>query len=298
VNVRRPTLADLPAALAVAQAAEAEVLGESVWYEQELREDWERADLERDAWFVELDGKLAGYAVVYERHGEELIVDGYVHPDVRGRGVGSELLRLTEELALDEGLAKVHNATLSADARARDLFDSRGYTPIRWFRRMLIELEEAPSVDVPQGIELRRYRHPEEAELVHETIELAFADHWNHRRRPFGEWAKRHIDRADFDPTLWWVALEGDELVGAAVCDWKRNGDWGWISLLGVRPEWRRRGIAQALLRETFAEFFRRGERRVALGVDAQSETGATKLYEQAGMHVRFEVVVYEKTLA
>jgi mycothiol synthase len=205
---------------------------------------------------------------------------------------------LTEELARSEGLSKVHNATLAADAYARDLFASRRYTPIRWFRRMLIELAEAPSVDVPDGIEFRRYRHPEEAELVHETIELAFADHWNHRRRPFQEWARRHIDRAGFDPGLWWIALDGDEMVGAAICDWKRYGDWGWVGLLGVRPEWRRRGIAQALLKAAFAEFFRRGERRVGLGVDAQSETGATELYEKAGMQVRFEVVIYEKAVA
>ncbi len=64
-----------------------------------------------------------------------------------------------------------------------------------------------------------------------------------------------------------------------------------------MRPGWRRRGIAEALLQTSFAEFFRRGERRIALGVDAQSSTGATRLYESVGMHVHYRVVVYEKEL-
>ena len=46
-----------------------------------------------------------------------------------------------------------------------------------------------------------------------------------------------------------------------------------------------------------FAEFFRRGERRVALGVDAQNETGATRLYERLGMRTLWEAAVWEKEL-
>ncbi len=90
----------------------------------------------------------------------------------------------------------------------------------------------------------------------------------------------------------------GDEIAGVALCDWKRNGEWGWVETLGVRPAWRRRGIGQALLRSAFLAFFERGERTVALQVDAESPTGATRLYERAGMRVLYEVVVWEKMLA
>ena len=50
-------------------------------------------------------------------------------------------------------------------------------------------------------------------------------------------------------------------------------------------------------MRWTFAEFLRRGERRVALGVDAQNETGATRLYERLGMRTLWEAAVWEKEL-
>jgi GNAT superfamily N-acetyltransferase len=60
---------------------------------------------------------------------------------------------------------------------------------------------------------------------------------------------------------------------------------------------WRRRGIALALLRTAFAEFHRRGIPRAELGVDAENPTGATRLYERAGMDVAFGWEFWEKEL-
>ena len=71
----------------------------------------------------------------------------------------------------------------------------------------------------------------------------------------------------------------------------------GWIASVGVRQPWRRQGLGLALIHHAFGEFWRRGERKVGLGVDAENPTGATRLYERAGMHVAFDAVVYEKRL-
>jgi mycothiol synthase len=66
---------------------------------------------------------------------------------------------------------------------------------------------------------------------------------------------------------------------------------------VGVRRAWRKRGLAQALLRQCFAEYQRRGYQRVELGVDSDSPTNAVALYERAGMHVHQRVLYYRKTL-
>jgi mycothiol synthase len=301
VNVRRPTEADFDDVLALLREADEAVLPESDWTAETLREYWDELDLDADAWIVELDGRLAGYVDFEAREGGRMLGDGYVRPDLRNRGVGSELLRLTEqraaeELARIEGRGYLHNATLVGDECVPNLYERHGYRPVRHFWRMVIDLDEEPEVRVPDGIEIRTYR-PGEDRAVHEAVEEAFADHWEHRRRTFEEYAKRTFGRKGHDPSLYWVAVEGDEIVGANLADWKREGDWGWIGVLGVRSPWRRRGIAEALLTTAFAEFFRRGERRVALGVDAQSPTGATRLYEKVGMRVFLRAVVYEKEL-
>lgn len=302
---RRPaTAAAVPDVLALVQASDLALIGESDWTESDLREEWEGYDLARDVFLLELDGRLAGYGAFEDRGGGRLLADGYVHPELAGRGVGSELLRLTEARAREEAAAApagqrvyLQNAALGNDPAAPALFAAHGYEPVRRSWRMVIDLDRAPEPQVPAGIEVRLYREPEERQALHETIEEAFADHWEHRRRSYEEWSSRVFDVEGFDPTLVWVALEGDEIVAANLCSWKRHGDWGWVGSIGVRPAWRRRGIAEALLELSFAEFFRRGERRVALGVDAQSPTGATRLYEKAGMHVFWEAVVYEKEL-
>jgi ribosomal protein S18 acetylase RimI-like enzyme len=66
---------------------------------------------------------------------------------------------------------------------------------------------------------------------------------------------------------------------------------------LGVRRAWRKRGVGLALLQHSFGEFYKRGTRKVGLGVDAQNLTGALKLYEKAGMHVHTAFDLFEKTV-
>ena len=301
---RTATIEDLPEVLALTQAADLALLGETDWTEADLREEWANYDLELDVFLLELEDRLAGYAAYESRGGGRLLADGYVHPELKGRGVGAELLRLTEERAQadvetapDGERVYLQNAALVNDPAVPPLFSAHGYAPERHFWRMVIDLDATPPVDVPEAIEIRLFDDATERRRLHEVLEEAFADHWESRSRPYDEWAKRIYDVEGYDPSLVWVALEGDEIVAGNVCYWKRHGDWGWIGSIGVRPPWRRRGIAEALLATAFAEFSRRGERRAALGVDAESPTGATRLYEKAGMRVFWEAVVYEKEL-
>ena len=99
---RTATEADLPEVLALAQASDIALIGETDWTEADLREEWEDYDLARDVFLLELDGRLAGYAAFERKGGGRMLVDGYVHPELTGNGVGSELLRLSEERAREE----------------------------------------------------------------------------------------------------------------------------------------------------------------------------------------------------
>lgn len=295
---------DLSEVLALAQASDVALIGETDWTEADLREEWQDYDLAKDVFLLELEGRLAGYAAFEHPGAGRLLVDGYVHPELTGRGIGSELLRLTEERAREEAESiepgqrvYLQNAALSSDPAVPALYAAHGYEPTRHFWRMVVDLEREPDVAIPSDIEIRLIRDPEERRVVYEVLQEAFADHWEHQPRSFEEWSKNVFGVEGYDPSLVWVAVEGDEIVAGNVSYLKRNGDWGWIGTLGVRRPWRRRGIAEALLATAFAELYRRGEHRVALGVDAQSPTGATRLYEKAGMRVFWEAVVYEKEL-
>jgi ribosomal protein S18 acetylase RimI-like enzyme len=141
-----------------------------------------------------------------------------------------------------------------------------------------------PPPEWPDGITVRTFRLGEDDRAMFEAQEEAFSDHWGHVTASFDDWMRR-TRRHDFDAGLWLLALDGNRVVAVATNS-VIPGNLGWISGLGVVPSHRRRGIARAILLQAFNDFWRRGQRSVALGVDADSLTGATRLYESVGMDV------------
>jgi ribosomal protein S18 acetylase RimI-like enzyme len=232
------------------------------------------------------------YGVVIP-HGERAETDGFVHPAQAGRGLGSWLIRRGQERARELGFRSVITWCLAPDTHARALFERFGYREVRRFYRMLIEHEREPvAPEWPEGFRVSAFE-PGEGPAFHAALEEAFAGEWNFVPEPFEHWAERRLNVADFDPTLWFIVRERDEIAAVLRCDPERAGA-GWVGALGVRPQWRQRGLGLALLQHAFGELYRRGQSRVGLGVDAQNPSGATRLYERAGMHITYEAVAFE----
>ena len=148
---------------------------------------------------------------------------------------------------------------------------------------MAIELEVAPAVTpLPDGLTLESFR-TEDALAFYETLDAAFQDHWEHHSIGFERWWEEKRGASDFDPTLWFLVRDGDDVAAVIRNDPERNGG-GYVGAIGVARAWRGKGLGRVLLQRTFAEFFSRGVSRVTLGVDAENPTGATQLYESVGM--------------
>jgi GNAT superfamily N-acetyltransferase len=256
------------------------------------------ADLARDTWLFEEDGRVAalGWVEVEEQHDAGFAV-GVVHRELHGRGLGSRLLELIERRLREVGVGRIHSVTLAPDRAAPPLLTARGYREARRFWEMTIELgDEPPPAPVLQdGLRLERFSE-DSARAFHAALEEAFREHWEYRPETFESWWARQTARPDHDPSLWFLVRDGEEVAAATRNDPERSAG-GWIGSLGVRPAWRGRGLAKALLQQSFREFHRRGLRRVGLGVDAENSTGATKLYESVGMVVDTEQIVWEKAL-
>jgi len=71
----------------------------------------------------------------------------------------------------------------------------------------------------------------------------------------------------------------------------------GYVASLAVLPSHRGCGLGRALLLHSFAEFYAMGKRGAALAVDADSLTGATRLYESVGMRPHTRYAMWEKEL-
>ena len=293
LTVRRPTMDDLPAVVDLLVTSDIAEFGEPDTDLDETRDFWRRQDLANDHWLATDDGGApVAYVEVSRDRGVHIEVWVTVHPDHRRRGIGSRLADLAEARAVElverapPGTRVTGQAWVNArEDGVREFVRRRGYEPVRRFWRMKIDMgdEPPPGPRWPDGITVRTFDAATDARATFEAAEEAFADHWGHVPATFEEWIKR-TEGDSFDPNLWWLAMDGDEIAGTALC--ATYLELGWVGTLGVRRAWRGRGLGEALLRHSFIEFHRLGRRSVALGVDAESLTGATRLYERAGMSV------------
>jgi mycothiol synthase len=262
-------------------------------------------DVEHDMFLAEEGGRPVAYADVGDesKRGEQFWIDLRLPPDA-SEAAAEALLAAAEqriaELARERPAAKRRAIAWvsSVNERLGALLRSAGFRVYRHSFRMALELgAPLPEPRYPEGVEVRTFADGDER-AVFDALHEAFEDTWDYVPWVFEDWRHWAIERDDFDPTLCWVAREGDAIAGACLCrPHDAEPDMGWVASLGVRRDWRRKGLARALLLESFREFERRGFARVGLGVDAESLTGAHRLYESVGMRPIRRHDLYEKQL-
>ncbi|NDJ62759.1 MAG: GNAT family N-acetyltransferase [Chloroflexi bacterium] len=232
-------------------------------------------------------------------------------PEHRGRGLEAKLCAWCEQRArgvfakVPEDARVVLAAYMKEDNQwGRATVEAFGMTAEQRSHSMVIDLDdEPPAPEWPEGIRVVTYaEHPNLREFVIAHRE-SFRDHRGFTDAPLEHAMERwqhSIDNSeDFDPNLWVLALAGDEPAGVMMA-WpssEEDADQGWIDVVGVMRDHRRKGLGTALLREGFHRIRGIGKARAGLGVDAHSLTGATRLYERAGMRVNYAHIGYEKEL-
>jgi ribosomal protein S18 acetylase RimI-like enzyme len=150
---------------------------------------------------------------------------------------------------------------------------------------MQIDLDDATEPGVsPNGIEIGAIDPAAELPAVHAILEEAFVDDLSHHPQPFDRWVEEESSSPDYDPALWLMARDGAAPAGVLTAS--AAEDRGWIDYLAVMAPYRGRGVGSALLRRSFAMFSARGLGRALVSVDAQNPTGATGVYERAGMRI------------
>jgi mycothiol synthase len=294
--VRDAAVSDLEAAAELVRAEEEGIRGESSFGAGDLSDFWFWASFDGGSWVLERRGEMAAFAAcIYREDRAECWAT--VHPGAVDRGLGTFLLRRAEAHARELRKPVLTAGRLAENDRARRLLERLDFREARRYFQMRIDLNGPPERACwPDGVEPATFRR-EDARDFHRVLNEAFADEWGFHALPFEEWSTRRLEAPDNDLSLWFIARAGDEVAGVVRCDAHREGG-GWIGALGVAKSWRRRGIGLALLRHAFGEFHHRGEPHVGLGVDAQNPTGATRLYERAGMRVLKEDVIHERQLA
>jgi mycothiol synthase len=240
---------------------------------------------------------------------------GDVHPTVRRRGVGRELLRWQEHRALERFAAELPRSPLprridsfaaETDVGRAALLRAAGYDTLRWFTKMQRPLAggaltgsgslaplPAPIAVVPWSLELD--------EAIRDAHNDAFRDHFGFEPTPRDGWRHRISQDPHFLAAHSRLAMDGPRVVGYVLCaasDEETSSDAGptaWLGIIGVRRGWRRRGVASVLIAAAMDGLREAGYASVLLDVDADSQTGAVGLYERHGFRPLRTEVLYGK---
>jgi mycothiol synthase len=298
MNLRAPTLDDAPAITQLFNRVSEELFGQADESEEDVRLflTSDEIDPQEDIRLADRDGELVGYVDVFPHPHPSYWVDIRVAPsevdDPR-----RELLVWSLERVRQKGGNHVLAGIWSNEERLGAAFKEADFERTRGSYRMRIEFDgELEEPRPPAGVRIRSMT-PDDARVAHETHEETFQDMWGHAPMSFEDWGHWLLGE-DLDWSLYFLAEAGGEPAGLALCRPRpTEPDIGAIRVVGVRRPWRRKGVGRALMLHAFREFRRRGMRGASLGVDAESLTGAQRLYASVGMHVERESDIYEKPL-
>jgi mycothiol synthase len=307
---------DYPHMLAVTQASKHEDQDEWSQTLDDLARTYRHlvnCDPFTDMIFAEVHEKVIGYGRVWwnKEHTGAHVYTAFAHlvPDWRGKGIRRVMLRFLEDRHREMAVGhpahceKVHQAWASEhEADWNHILQSHGYEPVRWEHEMVRDLSD-PMADqpLPNGLEVRPARE-EHVEKIWSAANEAFRDHWG-----MGEWRKEYLaewrESPTYQPELWQVAWEGDEVAGMVLgfVNERENKEYGrergYTETICVRRPWRGRGLAKALITRSMKVFKEMGMAEAAHGVDTQNPTGALQLYEGLGYRPRKTFVTYRKPL-
>jgi mycothiol synthase len=303
VQLRAPRLEEAAVIAELANRVSHELFGEADETEATVRLWLTTPDLELDEDYrVALDqkGGLTGYADLGAHPDPKYWLDLRVpmssSDETRDALIGWGEERARGRAGGQDG-ALIRAFAYEPDEPERGALERHGYELIRHSYRMRIDFgDDSPPPEWPEGVTVRSATEAD-LETAYETQMETFEDSWEHTREPYEEWSHWMVEE-DIDLSLWFVAEENGEVAGVALTQQHEAEEGlGWVRVLGVRRPWRRRGLGRALLLHVFQQYRGRGFHGVGLGVDAESLTGAVRLYENAGMRVFRRSDIYEKSI-
>lgn len=245
-------------------------------------------------------GSILGFGHVWSA-GAEARCFTRVHPDAVGLGVGTALLSHLESRARSLCAWLLNVTQWAADTSAPALLRDRGYSETQFILGMRTPLDGYQSVDVvlPAGVDIAGFDPDRDRAQLFSVAREAFPD------EPLeeGEWWHERCEdpTVHFDPSLWLAARTSDDVIGMCLGreqDDNQEGTVGYIADIAVRPAWRGKGIAYALLTRMLAMFAQAGLPAATLDVSADNLTGALRLYRKAGMHPEPSFTVWSLALA
>jgi mycothiol synthase len=274
----------------------------------------QRSDINKDMVFIELDGHPLGYGrCMWDHEAEDNMYtySFFLHAKPEGREdeialpvVEYFLQRLTDIAASHPVSAKKYFQAWGSNHQEwwQEILTGLGFKPVRYGYGMVrpcsLPVEITP---LPEGIEVRPVEEAHMRKIFDASAE-AFRDHWGYVEPTETDYL-RWLEDPNRDPSIWKVAWAGDEVVGMVgnFIDKDSNETFnrkrGYTEDISVRRQWRRQGVARALLTRSIQMFIDMGMVETYLGVDTENPNGALQLYTSVGYQQERVGITYRKEL-
>ncbi len=275
----------------------------------------ENSDYAADSLIAEIDGRIVGSGRVrwLDETGGPLVhrVSLFVLPDLWDSGLRLSMLAWLEKRAQvnaasqPDDRANVLETHSMQDADINPILRAQGYDVERYFAEMVRPtLDDIPDFPMPVGLEVRPAQ-PEQYRQIWDANVEAFRDHWGGVEQTETDYERFLADKRIFQPALWQIAWDvaADEIAGQVrpFIDHEENEAAGrlrgYTENISTRRPYRRRGLARALIVRALRAQREAGMTESALGVDMESPTGATRVYDDCGFVVAKMVLLWRKPL-
>jgi mycothiol synthase len=258
---------------------------------------------ENDLFVAEHGGSIIGYAAVFlEAAIKRAILECMIHPLHRKKGIATKLIgrAIRHAEAAESKLAQVNVPEINLPAR--NLMSRLGFKFIRHFYELKLDLNNIRLPDFEPSGYIIRSLEPDEADKLTLIQNRAFADSWGFNPNTPDEIAYR-INLSSSSPENIMMAYLKNHPIGYC---WTRiliednpaaGGMKGEIHMLGVDPDYRKKGIGRNVLLAGLANLKSKGVTIVKLTADGE-EPAAVGLYQSVGFEVCSRTEWYEKKLS
>ena len=256
---------------------------------------------EQDLFIVEIDGNIVGYMDIKpELTTERVILDCWVHPEHRRRGLATKLLGCAIRRARELGARVAHVNIMEDNAVAQRVLSRLGFECVRRFLELRLDIADVHWPDIDQAaLECRYLQCGEEGKLA-QLQNRAFAGTWGYNPNTVEEITYR-INRSNCSPEDVVLACDGDKVVGycwtGIICEGGVTSERkGRIFMLGVDLDYRGKGIGKRVLLAGLARLKSKGLQVAELTVDSENKA-ACALYKSIGFKVQTSSFWYEKVI-
>jgi mycothiol synthase len=256
-----------------------------------------------DLFIAKRGGRLVGYVAIFLEPGiGRALLDGLVHPLHRNKGIATELFDRAIQYAKKTVVKVVQICISETNLAARNFVSVLGLRYVRRFIVFKLDLAAMQLPDCTPGAYIIRNLKQGEEQLLTDIQNRSFADAWGFNPNTRDEIAYR-INLSSCSPKNIIMSYRGDKPVGYC---WTRMLSeknraagimTGEIHMLGVDPDFQKKGIGQKVLLAGLSYLKSNGITIVELTADSENR-GGLRLYKSVGFKELMKTEWYEKTLS